>query len=75
MANKKISELIAATSVQESDVLVGNAGATTKKVPMSVIRTLLGVPVVSAADNGKFLMVEDGEWTAVTLANAETTEY
>lgn len=33
------------------------------------------LPVVSAADNDKVLMVENGEWTAVEVANAEEGAY
>lgn len=33
------------------------------------------LPVVSATDNGKFLRVVEGTWTAATVANAEDTEF
>lgn len=33
------------------------------------------LPEVSAADNGKFLKVEGGEWVASTVARAEDNEY
>ena len=75
MANKKISELTQATSVSETDVLVGNHGTTTQKIPISVLRALLGLPVVSSSDNGKFLTVSQGAWAATTVTNAENTSY
>ena len=34
-----------------------------------------GVPEVTEADNGKLLMVVNGEWAAAEMADADTTSY
>lgn len=34
-----------------------------------------GLPDVTAADNGKFLRVVDGEWAAATVSNAEEASF
>ena len=33
------------------------------------------IPTVTTADNGKFLMVVDGEWAAVTIQDASEVEF
>ena len=33
------------------------------------------LPVVTAEDNGKFLLVSDGTWTAATVSYAEEAEF
>lgn len=33
------------------------------------------LPIVTASDNDKILMVENGEWVAVEVANAEDGAY
>jgi hypothetical protein len=34
-----------------------------------------GLPEVAASDNGKFLRVVDGAWSAATIANAEEASF
>lgn len=45
------------------------------RLPKEQIRTLSGLPAVSADDNGKILRVVDGSWTAQALTNAEEVTY
>lgn len=46
--------------------------ATAAMTPEQAAQTMqnLGVPVVSSADNGKFMKVVDGQWAAVTVPEA-----
>ena len=37
--------------------------------------TAFGVPAVTTSDNGKFLRVVGGTWTASTISNAEEASF
>jgi hypothetical protein len=56
--------------VSFANTVIGNVGGTTGGTTFPGITTGGSLPSVTAADNGKVLMVVDGTWQAVALPNA-----
>lgn len=46
-----------------------------EEVINALVGTGGGVPAVTAADNGKVLMVVDGSWAAATIPDGNNIEY
>lgn len=62
-------------SVTAGSFLVGNGtGAMVEKTPAEVL-TILGLPTVTADDNGKFLRIVNGAWAAVEIADASGVSF
>ena len=51
----------------------GTAATTLEKARANL--GIIDIPTVTTDDNGKFMQVVDGVWTAVTIDNAEGGEY
>lgn len=54
---------------------VTNKGYQTAAQVQTAISGVRQLPVVSASDNGKFLRVASGAWTAATVPSAETASF
>ena len=52
------------------DIKIGDTMTSYDGSKMKTVEIPKGVPSVTTADNGKFLRVVNGEWTAVEIANA-----
>lgn len=52
------------------NIKIGNTTTSYDGSKMKTVEIPKGVPSVTTADNGKFLRVVNGEWTAVEIANA-----
>jgi hypothetical protein len=62
-------------TVTAADPTQGTHLTTKKYVDNAIANIGGGLPTVNAADNGKFLMVVDGAWAAVTIPQAEEAEF
>ena len=58
-----------------TETWVTNKGYQTAVQVQTAISGVRQLPIVSASDNGKFLRVVSGAWTAATVPNAETTSF
>jgi hypothetical protein len=67
-----VEALIAA---HNTDTSAHNAIRTSIDEVSSRLDRVVTVPAVSASNNGQFLRVVNGQWTATTIANAEEVEF
>lgn len=67
-----VEALIAA---HNTDTSAHNAIRTSIDEVSSRLDRVVTVPAVSASNNGQFLRVVNGQWTATTIANAEEAEF
>lgn len=58
-------------SLTKPAVVMVTVKATSISVELSYLAEAVGIPAVTAADNGKFMRVANGAWTAVSIADAE----
>ena len=58
-----------------TETWVTNKGYQTAAQVQTAISNVRQLPVVSASDNGKFLRVASGVWTAATVPSAETASF
>lgn len=80
-SNKSLIDVITTSKVSVSDI-IDNLTTNVANKPLSAaqgvaLKALIDgiLPAVTTADNGKFLRVYDGAWSAVTLTNAEEVAY
>ena len=80
-SNKSLIDVITTSKINVSDI-IDNLTTNVSNKPLSAaqgvaLKALIDgiLPAVTTADNGKFLRVSDGVWSAVTLTNAEEVAY
>lgn len=80
-SNKSLIDAITTSKINVSDI-IDNLTTNVANKPLSAaqgvaLKALIDgiLPAVTTADNGKFLRVSDGVWSAVTLTNAEEVAY
>ena len=80
-SNKSLIDAITTSKINVSDI-IDNLTTNVANKPLSAaqgvaLKALIDgiLPSVTTADNGKFLRVSDGAWSAVTLTNAEEVAY
>ena len=80
-SNKSLIDAITTSKINVSDI-IDNLTTNVSNKPLSAaqgvaLKALIDgiLPAVTTADNGKFLRVSDGVWSAVTLTNAEEVAY
>lgn len=66
MATTKLSDKPLVNTLGNNDtVVIVLSGGANRRITVTNLRTVIGLPAVSAADNGKVAKVVNGAWAAV----------